>query len=51
VHEVHFIPSTDTIGGLGEVSTPLAAPAITNALYRLTQKRIRRLPINDFSWT
>lgn len=51
VHEVHFMPSTEAIGGLGEVSTPLAAPAITNALYRLTKKRIRRLPINDFSWT
>jgi isoquinoline 1-oxidoreductase beta subunit len=51
VHEVHFMPSTAAIGGLGEVSTPLAAPAITNALYRLTKKRIRRLPINDFSWT
>ncbi len=51
VHEVHFIPSTNAIGGLGEVSTPLAAPAVTNALYRLTKKRIRRLPISDFSWT
>jgi isoquinoline 1-oxidoreductase beta subunit len=51
VHEVHFIPSTDAIGGLGEVATPLAAPAVTNALYRLTKKRIRRLPISDFSWT
>lgn len=51
VHEVHFIPSTDAIGGLGEVATPLAAPAVTNALYRLTRKRVRRLPISDFSWT
>lgn len=51
VHEVHFIPSSEAIGGLGEVGTPLAAPAITNALFCLTKKRIRRLPINDFSWT
>jgi isoquinoline 1-oxidoreductase beta subunit len=51
VHEVHFIPSTEAIGGLGEVATPLSAPAVTNALYRLTRKRVRRLPISDFSWT
>jgi isoquinoline 1-oxidoreductase beta subunit len=51
VHEVHFIPSTEAVGGLGELATPLAAPAVTNALYRLTRKRVRRLPISDFSWT
>ncbi|WP_176736667.1 xanthine dehydrogenase family protein molybdopterin-binding subunit [Oligoflexus tunisiensis] len=51
VQEVHFVRSQEAIGGLGELATPLAAPAVTNALYRLTGQRIRRLPINDFSWT
>jgi len=51
VHEVIFLPSTEAIGGLGELTTPLAAPAIANALYRLTKKRVRRLPFSDFSWT
>ncbi len=51
LHEVHFINSGAAIGGLGEVATPLVAPAVANALFSLTGKRARRLPLNDFSWT
>jgi isoquinoline 1-oxidoreductase beta subunit len=51
IQEVYFIDNGLASGGLGEVATPLPAPAIANALFRLTQKRVRRLPFSDFSWT
>lgn len=43
--DVHIIPSTDTMGGVGEPGVPSVAPAVANALYILTGKRIRKLPI------
>jgi isoquinoline 1-oxidoreductase subunit beta len=43
--DVHFIESGATIGGIGEPGTPPAAPALANALFAATGKRIRTLPI------
>ncbi len=43
--EVHIVPSTDKMGGVGETGVPPIAPAVANALFALTGKRIRRLPI------
>jgi isoquinoline 1-oxidoreductase beta subunit len=47
---VHFIPS-DTydmpLGGVGEPGVPVIAPALMNAIYGATGKRIRRLPLRD----
>ena len=43
--EVHIVPSTETPGGIGEAATPVIAPAVANAIYAATGKRIRRLPI------
>ncbi len=45
--DVHFIANTneDQIGGLGEVGTPLVAPAVANAIFAATGQRIRTLPI------
>jgi isoquinoline 1-oxidoreductase beta subunit len=46
VVEVHIVPSTNPPGGIGEVSTPAIAPAVTNAIFSATGTRIRRLPIS-----
>jgi isoquinoline 1-oxidoreductase beta subunit len=43
--EVHLIESAEPPTGVGEVSVPTAAPALTNAIAALTGTRIRRLPI------
>ena len=43
--EVHLVPSTAAPGGIGEASPPGIAPAVCNALFAATGKRIRRLPI------
>jgi isoquinoline 1-oxidoreductase beta subunit len=45
VVEVHIVPSTDSQGGVGEPGTPPIAPAVCNAIFALTGKRIRKLPI------
>lgn len=43
--EVHIVPSKDKMGGIGETAVPPIAPAVANALFAATGKRIRRLPI------
>jgi isoquinoline 1-oxidoreductase beta subunit len=43
--ETHIVPSTDPQGGVGEPGTPPIAPAVCNAVFAATGKRIRRLPI------
>jgi isoquinoline 1-oxidoreductase beta subunit len=45
VVEVHIVPSTEKMGGVGETGVPPIAPAVANALFAVTSKRIRRLPI------
>jgi isoquinoline 1-oxidoreductase subunit beta len=45
VVEVHIVPSTEAPGGVGEPGLPPAAPALVNAIYAATGKRLRKLPL------
>jgi isoquinoline 1-oxidoreductase beta subunit len=42
--EVHIVPSQEKSGGAGEPGTPPIAPAVANAIFALTGKRLRDLP-------
>ena len=46
VVEVHIVPSSANPGGAGEPGTPPIAPAVGNALFALTGRRLRRLPFD-----
>jgi isoquinoline 1-oxidoreductase beta subunit len=43
--EVHIVNSEHEPGGIGEASVPPIAPAVANAIFAATGKRIRRLPV------
>jgi isoquinoline 1-oxidoreductase beta subunit len=49
--EVRIINSGESLGGAGEPGTPPIAPALTNAIFALTGKRIRELPISKYDNT
>ncbi|HEX4851296.1 MAG TPA: molybdopterin cofactor-binding domain-containing protein, partial [Puia sp.] len=44
--DVYVMPSTEEPNGAGEAGLPTVAPALTNAIFDLTRKRIRSLPFN-----
>jgi isoquinoline 1-oxidoreductase beta subunit len=43
---VHVIASTDAPTGMGEPGLPPLAPAFANALFKVTGKRLRKLPFD-----
>jgi isoquinoline 1-oxidoreductase beta subunit len=43
--ETHMVENNEKSGGIGEPGVPCTAPAIANAVFAATGKRIRKLPI------
>lgn len=46
VIEVHIVQSSEPPGGMGEPGTSAIVPAITNAVFAATGKRLRKLPVD-----
>jgi isoquinoline 1-oxidoreductase beta subunit len=43
--DVHIVKSAEAPGGIGEPGTAALAPALTNAIFAATGKRVRQLPV------
>jgi len=44
--EVHIVKSTEPPGGMGETGTSAIVPAIANAIFAATGKRLRKMPVD-----
>jgi len=49
--DVHLIESGEAPGGIGETATACVMPALTNAIFAATGKRIRKLPVANHAAT
>ena len=49
--EVHMVPSTEKPTGIGEPGVPPIAPALANAIFAATGKRVRDLPLGEQKFT
>ena len=45
--EVHIVKSSEPPGGMGETGTSAVVPAISNAIFAATGKRLRKMPIDS----
>ncbi|WP_025600747.1 xanthine dehydrogenase family protein molybdopterin-binding subunit [Burkholderia sp. WSM2230] len=45
--DVHIVKSSEAPGGIGEPGTAALAPALTNAIFAATGKRLRQLPVGS----
>jgi isoquinoline 1-oxidoreductase beta subunit len=43
--EIHILPSSEPPGGFGEHPVPTVAPAVANAVFQATGRRVRHLPV------
>ena len=44
--EVHIVPSSEAPGGMGEPGTSAVVPAVANAIFAATGRRLRKMPVN-----
>jgi isoquinoline 1-oxidoreductase subunit beta len=44
--EVHIIQSPEPPGGMGEAGTSVIVPAVANAIFAATGKRLRKMPVD-----
>jgi isoquinoline 1-oxidoreductase beta subunit len=44
--EVHIVPSSEAPGGMGEPGTSAIVPAVANAVFAATGRRLRKMPID-----
>ena len=49
--DVHIVPSTEKPTGFGEIALPPLAPAVANAMFAATGRRVRRLPFVSAGFT
>jgi isoquinoline 1-oxidoreductase beta subunit len=48
---VVIVPSQDPVGGVGEIATAVAAPALANAIFAASGRRLRSLPVGRAGYT
>ena len=46
VIEVHIVRNSEPPGGMGEAGTSAIVPAVANAIFAATGKRLRKLPVD-----
>jgi isoquinoline 1-oxidoreductase subunit beta len=44
--EVHIVQNTEPPGGMGEPGTSAIVPAVANAIFAATGKRLRKMPVD-----
>jgi isoquinoline 1-oxidoreductase beta subunit len=47
VMETHLVKSSEAPGGIGEAATAIVAPAVGNAIFAATGKRVHTLPFES----